>query len=268
MTSKVLFHYTNCEAAKKIIESSKLKLSFSPKVNDPFDLGKDIIYDPEDTDGIELYAAMCSDPELSRICPGFAGVRFRSSQYVLSVVNKAIGGWDFPNVVRNTPFISFSKKMDIRLMWAHYGDGYRGVVLEFQGHGFNRAEEVIYNSFEKLPSVLTKERLIKLLKNNTEESNSFGKDLLVKKHSEWGYEEEARLILDPRGKYFEENGSKFYQFNTSALTGVYFGLKCDDKDINEIMNIKKLRFFQMKRRAGYIDMFSEEVKQVVFEPSV
>jgi len=35
MVSKVLFHYTSCDAAKKIIETSNFKLSFAPNVKNP-----------------------------------------------------------------------------------------------------------------------------------------------------------------------------------------------------------------------------------------
>lgn len=70
MTLKSLYHYTRADIAKKIILDTALKLSMYPKVNDPFDMAKDIIYHPEEN-GEELYNAICTDTELHRIRPAY-----------------------------------------------------------------------------------------------------------------------------------------------------------------------------------------------------
>ena len=71
-------------------------------------------------------------------------------------------------------------------MWGHYGDGCKGVVLEFGGGLIEKAEKVQYEDFEILPSVINAERFIKdILKADREELNNFGAELLIKKHQVW-----------------------------------------------------------------------------------
>ena len=46
-----LFHYARFDIAELIICDLQLKLSYYPRINDPFALDNDITYDPKDKDG-------------------------------------------------------------------------------------------------------------------------------------------------------------------------------------------------------------------------
>ena len=70
--SILAYHYTSLENAKLILHRTSLKFSKYPTINDPFDLGKDIIYDPMDKYGkkpvhglasIEVLAYFFSDSD-------------------------------------------------------------------------------------------------------------------------------------------------------------------------------------------------------------
>lgn len=84
------YHYTKAGFAKLIIENLAFKLSFGPLINDALDLDKDIIYNPEDKDGSELYNAICNDIELHKIRPRFALAHLNKKEDVLTSVKDQI----------------------------------------------------------------------------------------------------------------------------------------------------------------------------------
>lgn len=144
MVLKPLYHYTKIDSAKKIISGSALKLSMYPKVNDPFDMGKDIIYHPLEDEN-RLYDAICADTELHEIRPTFKRIteqpKNKAISQLMTVVKENIEQRGFKKVIENTPFLCFSAAFDIHLMWGHYGDGCKGVVLEFGGDLIKTAEQ-------------------------------------------------------------------------------------------------------------------------------
>ncbi|HHW3767152.1 TPA: hypothetical protein ACT9CC_002551, partial [Legionella pneumophila] len=157
-----MYHYTTTQNAIKILSEYQLKCSKYPTLNDPFDTGKDIIYDPRDTNGKIFKNAVLKNQKLKLKKPLLVQmISTISANETLDIVKKNIEESHFSNMIKNTPFVCFSKKNDIPLLWAHYGEKYAGVVLEFD-LGKNKAEEVKYKDFTKgiLPSVLTAEKFI------------------------------------------------------------------------------------------------------------
>ncbi len=263
MDLKSLYHYTRIDTAKKIISGSVLKLSVYPKINDPFDMAKDIIYNPLEN-GDALYAAICADAELHKIRPEYGHLLTQPKEEVipklLSIVKKNIAEWDFKDTIANTPFLCFSSASNIPLMWGHYGDGCKGVALEFGGELIENAEEVQYEEFEILPSVINAERFISaILKADRAELYKFGVDLLIKKHQVWSYEKEYRLILSPDQNHFkpDENGHRYFKFNIRDLKGIYFGFGVSESDITDFIHeLEKLKIsyvkrYRMVREPGY-----------------
>jgi len=267
MGANSLYHYTKIDSAKKIIASSALKLSVYPKINDPFDMNKDIIYNPQD-DGDELYRAICADKDLHAIRPAFSPANIGSKKQILSSVKQALSGWSFREIVARTPFLCFSAKFNIPLMWGHYGDGCKGVVLEFRGGLIEKAEEVRYEEFEILPSVLNVERIIKMvLKGDRKELDKFGVHLLITKHQIWSYEEEHRLICSPDPAHFmpDQDGNRFFPFEMRNLIGIYFGFSAEESEVNAIkkqlvdLGINHIKLYRMVRKPGYFSAQHEEI---------
>lgn len=265
MNAKTLYHYTKADTAKLIISGSQLKWSLAPQVNDIFDVAKDIIYDPSDGDGEIIYHAVCADKELCSTRLGFANAHVLPKRKVLSIVKEAVLNSSLRNITLQTPFLCFSAKNDIQLMWAHYGDGYRGVVLEFSGELTKKAEKVIYSSFELFPSVLGAQRVLKIIKGDEEEGRQLIKDLLITKHQVWNYEEEYRILGRPIMEFASEQEREFCKFNINQLMSIYFGLNAKSKDINEVAAMLKERelnhvqLYRMVRDPGYMNMRSEKI---------
>lgn len=268
MDLKSLYHYTSADFAKKIISSAALKLSVYPKINDPFDMGKDIIYNPKDN-GEELYRAICADMELQKR-PAFSLLHTHPKEEailkLMSIVNTNLAEWDFKSTVENTPFLCLSAAFNIPLMWGHYGDGCKGIVLEFGGDLIKNAEKIHYDEFEVLPSIINAEILIKaFLKGDKEEVKKFGINLLIKKHEVWRYEQEYRLICDPTLKP-SKDGNRFLKFDIQNLKGIYFGFNANEYIIADfIQELKRLRIvhtklFKMIRNPGYFHASPQEIK--------
>lgn len=153
-------------------------------------------------------------------------------------------------------------------MWGHYGDGCRGTVLEFSGQFFSTLQEVRYSSYENdmLPSVLKAKRLIELFKDNSDEMRKFEEALLLTKHDDWQYEKEHRFLCDPNiDIYPKVNEVSVLLFPKAELVGIYFGLNCCPKIQKDIMdmltsrNLTHVKKYKMRRQAGYVKMYPEEI---------
>lgn len=83
---------------------------------------------------------------------------------------------------------SFSQDDSKKLMWAHYANGFRGIVIGFTTK--ERVHSVQYNG---------------LLEINILQYNNY-QDLtpvFLNKMEEWAYEEESRVVLNNSGEYID-----------------------------------------------------------------
>ena len=118
-------------------------------------------------------------------------------------------------------FISFSRKDRDLLMWGHYADKFRGMVLVFNVVDTSKTIEVTYSQKR---FVLDK----KVLKSPTEKDFE---NLIAQKDSAWEYEQEYRILVDLRVCTTKRmaNGNTIYlsRFEpTLALSGVLLGPEC------------------------------------------
>lgn len=110
--------------------------------------------------------------------------------------------------------LSVSKKHDHILMWSHYSDCHRGICLELtfeRGTMFyNNAREVSYE--EAFPSL----NFFETLKRPAENTS-----WLLRKHMDWKYEQEIR-VLGPPSK------TGLFEIPKNALTKVFLGSRVSD----------------------------------------
>jgi hypothetical protein len=102
--------------------------------------------------------------------------------------------------------LSLTSKNDCQLMFAHYAANHQGIVLEFDTEKdveLARARKVKY--YLQRPKI-TMENIC---------------DIIYIKAADWSYEHEYRLI--------QKSGSKAYQFNSKALSGVIFGYRTNSE---------------------------------------
>ena len=124
--------------------------------------------------------------------------------------------------------LCLSEKPDDILMWSHYGDCHRGIVLQFDKSelnksGFNYCQKVDYEN-----NIVT----LKDMNINRTNPLKLAELVLLKKAAHWKYEEEWRIIVDP--SLNDIPGCRIYKFPKEVLTGVIFGCKMAPEDKNAV----------------------------------
>lgn len=103
-----------------------------------------------------------------------------------------------------------------RLMWGHYGDGSRGICLEFahQGQPFGRALRMVYATARPHVSALGSDSLAQI------------ESAVLLKPTDWAYEREWR-VLD-----HEVGCDKSIPFDPDLLTGIVLGSRISPEHRN------------------------------------
>ena len=111
---------------------------------------------------------------------------------------------------------SLSSKHDIELMWSHYCDGHRGVVIgvEIDSNKYE-IEPIKYSGLSNITS--------SEIKNNN--YSDIAKSILTNKHSIWSYEKEVRVFV---------KGSNFVNVQVTELI---LGEKMDTRTKNFIKKL-------------------------------
>ena len=126
----------------------------------------------------------------------------------------------FQSMLSHTKVCCFSKSKTNELMWAHYADKHKGMVLEynisFDLKTFSFALPVIYH--EKLPEI-----------NFMAQQDKSILSVLENKSERWSYEQEVRIINDnPRGT------NNKIPIDPNALRSVIFGCKMSEEHKRKI----------------------------------
>lgn len=122
----------------------------------------------------------------------------------------------------NVGLLSLSEIPDNELMWAHYADSHRGLVLCFDDTDtfFNRRRTESDDFYFLRKVNYTDGPALSL-------STISGEALLVTKGTHWAYEREWRMVvpLQDKTRLLTMNGDSIYLFTfpTSALSGVILG---------------------------------------------
>ena len=132
----------------------------------------------------------------------------------------------FENNIKKIGVLCFSEEDLNLLMWSHYADHHKGLVLQFDiAHDVRtmlRINKVDYSN--EYPLIDWSEPTIEgaLLKT------------VMRKHEGWLYEREWRMIIP--------NGAKTYlEFNPEAITRLIFGCRADIELKKKILNILQRR---------------------------
>lgn len=121
----------------------------------------------------------------------------------------------------------FSEVQDNLIMWSHYAENHKGVLLKFDVSELKKV-------FSKIHKVVYSNK-IKQINYERSPENLLSK-LLTKKSTHWKSEKEIRIIAKKCGHY---------SFPKSALKEIRFGLKCDNYQERDVIEIV--------RKFGYKD---------------
>jgi hypothetical protein len=138
-----------------------------------------------------------------------------------------------------------SAKNDDLLMWGHYGDGHRGLCLEFDTskQPFIHARQVVYSNTVPLFSP------VDVLEGDVD---SMLEALVLTKHSSWSYEQEWRVpARAPHAAV---------KYDATALTGVYFGAKMPNVQreiVSHLLRGAPTKLYSMRIDRGSFAMASD-----------
>lgn len=159
--------------------------------------------------------------------------------------------------------LCFSKINNNLLMWSHYSDSHRGIVLEFdESHPFFRQIDnpsitsiIEIDYTDKRPEIVFDKFELTL-----EESLEYAKKIFFTKAVQWSYEEEFRLVKPIIGKEklgnLDRNGFDIFvmDFPEECLTGMIFGSKMKKEKCDQFISIKKdSEFENISFRQAFLD---------------
>lgn len=133
----------------------------------------------------------------------------------------------------------FSENYNDTLMWAHYADSHKGVVLEFKKDlkGSLTQKLLPVNYFKNYP-------VINVSEIKEEHMISIVYQVICAKGIDWEYENEWRAITTL--------GNSLHKYSKDELTGVIFGLNTEESQKKEI--------FKLIIDSGYKDIKFKEAK--------
>ena len=143
------------------------------------------------------------------------------------------------NIEKSIGVTCFSENYNNTLMWSHYANSHKGLVLEFKKdiNGSLSKGMLPVNYFENYP-------IINVSDYTEEQMISIVYQVICAKGIDWEYENEWRTVT--------ADGSGLKKFDKSELTGLIFGLNTDEKDKKEI--------FDLIQKSGYTDINFKEAE--------
>ncbi|MDB5556067.1 MAG: hypothetical protein JWL86_6051 [Rhizobium sp.] len=169
-----------------------------------------------------------------------------------------------------TKVLCLSARPNSTLMWSHYADAHRGVVLRFRSipafdSQFGVARPVNY--VQEVPLFNTEDEIIEFMGGGSVPAPATLADrFILTKHISWSYENEWRLQAghgrDKTAK-FEDVG-----FGRNELDGIIFGLNASSDDQRAIVSLAKAypnaTLFKSVKVGTSFDLMIKEVTSDLF----
>jgi hypothetical protein len=272
------FKYCSADVAKLILRNRTLRWSTPQTLNDPFDVQFDM--------GIKVTKEEMRDPALEKLWAVYSGhsaapvvgllgvlmsklasvtIRLSKDQFLEAFAPAIEEGYDralesLPRLHRETAdiladvkLLCLSAEPDVNLMWAHYSDSHRGVVLRFRSipgldNPYGMAKPVNY--VDQIPELFGKEFMIDMFAGLASIDTATIMDKLIyTKSSDWSYEKEWRINA---GSGRDASAPfELVPFGTNDIDGVIFGLRSSDGDRAEITQLVQgypnVELFQARR---------------------
>ena len=187
-----IYKYVSSKTGLLYLENWRLRLSPTSALNDPFEFEMVL------SDSYENMINASSDALYAEIDKDLGRTKEeRMAQWAQSNADRGIKGVSLTEAVREAYKVSLGVLCLTRtqrhlLMWSHYADGHRGMLLEFdEGHpSFRRS----------IPATQFQGRLVPVTYSDTHfpvkshSADDFANSLSTKA-LEWAYEQEVRMFL-------------------------------------------------------------------------
>ncbi|MEN5084020.1 DUF2971 domain-containing protein [Bosea sp. TWI1241] len=272
----IVYKYVDQEGARKVLENRTLRFGRPADMNDPFDLYIDDLFnmDPKQLQARSIeavIAGIASDPDhlaslvnaapaTARKSAGF--LKEQSSEQraaLLCAISPDMLAKEYPGLAgfwesiarqqkaiaaqyQNTGIFCATRNHNNLLMWAHYAQQHRGVVLGFRT---DIEEDSCLMMLEPVRYTDTRPNFYQPIYDLSALDPSFSlndvadirRTLALSKSTHWMYEEELRVVL-PNGVAADQP-ARFSKFFPKELCEMYLGCRMDSCFRAEIMEAAK-----------------------------
>jgi hypothetical protein len=260
-----------CDArGLKILTDLEVKVTPPNEFNDPFEFMANIAcsnpfkwaYGYFNEDRIrELHTSLLLEGRRSDSFPKFLK-EFKANR------REFINGWIprvWPTAIQETQktvlddiseclgVLCLSRNETSLLMWGHYCDSHRGMVI-----GFDDSNE-IFKSEWGLRRVNYEEKRVEFdigAVRSPEETRALNERIIFTKNREWGYEEEVRQIFRLRDlrkdKLCNDKEGYFLEMPPEAIVCVYLGMRCSPElegKVQSALRDRRLSHVKLNRAA-------------------
>lgn len=159
----------------------------------------------------------------------------------------------------------FSKSPRNAMMWAHYANEHKGVVLQFNAADMLDQQSGEYKGFdvEYYPQPITLTRYVEAMEDNLKDDTlALARLLYCSKSQEWAGEEEVR---------FFSQCNKLVPYREDMLTGILFGSRCPaswQETINTLLSTwnSKPKFFKEDGSVNSLKLCFRSAQQSTLDP--
>jgi DUF2971 family protein len=144
-------------------------------------------------------------------------------------------------VAKGFRMLCFSKLCDNILMWSHYGDSHRGVLVGLERDGLENALEA-----RALEVNCREDRTTYDVEQFLFPKPEYAEQLLTRKSPSWSYQKEVRFIV----KYQDQS---FFECPPALIQSVYLGCKFPTKRVPCIRKLMKRKNIQAELLQGIPD---------------
>ena len=220
------------EGAKALLENGTLKYSHFSEFNDPFDCV--VSYDVNDS--VEYYKSrkdlFKTFGDKLKLSPS---ERISKRKQVLKNFENSIRNGEFhKSLMDRIGICCLSSVPDSILMWSHYSEHHKGIVVEFDT--FQDKYVQLREVEKKLISypIVYQENMPKISVRNGQDGFAAVQSTILTKSPSWEYEKEVRVLSI-------NSGPGIHKFDHSLISRVIAGVKMSDEEYTDLVNrIKKI----------------------------
>jgi len=141
--------------------------------------------------------------------------------------------------------ICFSKTFDDILMWSHYGDKHRGIVI-----GFCRNHLETNLAARALDVTCRKERVPYNIEQFIRPEGDYVRELLTTKSESWQYQQEVRYVIPLRGLKANCRRQIFIELPAASIRRVLIGCSCPAPTIKAVHRLLKRKGISVPVEVG------------------
>ena len=220
------------EGAKALLENGTLKYSHFSEFNDPFDCV--VSYDINDS--IEYYKSrkdlFKTVGDKLKLSPS---ERISKRKQLLKNFENSIRNGEFHKSLMDPIGICcLSSVPDSILMWSHYSNHHKGIVVEFDTFQDKYAQ--LYEVEKNLIGypIVYQETMPKISVRNGKDGFAAVESTILTKSPSWGYEKEVRVLST-------NSGPGIHKFDHSLISRVIAGVKMSDEVYTDLVDrVKKI----------------------------